>query len=80
MASGLVAEESDLTFSKSDLETAEWFPDWLLATMGWLLGWLLQTVSLSSIFICDLGTVCIFILSRYTSEHTYSPSPHGLCI
>ena len=48
--------------------------------MGWLLGWLLQTVSLSSIYICGPGTVCVFTLSRCSSEHTYSPGPHGLCI
>ena len=39
LASGLVAEESGLTFSKSDLETAEWFPGLVTGNHG-LASWL----------------------------------------
>lgn len=39
MASGLVAEDSGLTSSKSDLETAEWFPGLVTGSHG-LASWL----------------------------------------
>ena len=39
MASGLVAEESDLTSSKSDLEMAKWFPGLVTGNHG-LASWL----------------------------------------
>ena len=64
---GLVARDSGLITSKSDLERAGWFPRPVTGDNGWSPG-LVAIDYVSSIFICGPVTVCLYIQSLKVQE------------